>query len=153
MVNDKYCFRKIARWTKKLDIFALDMMLIPINDTNVHWFLAVINFKMQRMEIWDSGGRAHLDVIDALFRYIQDEHRAKKGSEMDISLWNREPFLSREQRTPQQSNGHDCGVFTALFAAYRSIDRRFDFSQKDMPSIRAWMISVICETGGFICPV
>ncbi len=154
MVEDTYCFHKIARWTKKLDIFALDMMLIPINEGNVHWFLAVINFKMKRMEIWDSSpGRAHLDVINALFQYIQDEHRAKKGFELDISLWNREPFHSRGQRTPQQTNGHDCGVFTSLFAAYRSIDRRFDFSQKDISRIRAWMMSVICETGGFICPV
>jgi sentrin-specific protease 1 len=148
MVDDTYCFQKIARWSKKLDIFALDRMIIPINEVEIHWFLAVINFKKQRIEIWDSMGSRHLDVIDALFRYLQDEHRAKKGSDLDISSWSCEPVDA-----PQQTNCHDCGVFCCMFAAYRAIDRPFDFSQDDMSRIRGWMMSVICETGGFICPV
>ena len=152
VVDGKFCFKEISRWTTRIDIFALDMMLIPINETDTHWFLAVINFQMRRMEIYDSLGSAKSAVIDALFQYIQDEHRAKKGSDLDISSWSRGPILIRGQRMPHQTNSYDCGVFTCMFGAYRSINRPFDFTQKDMPRFRAWMMRVICETGGFICP-
>ncbi len=149
--DGKYRYKEIFRWTKKIDIFALDMMIIPINQYNLHWFLAVINFKMRRMEIYDSNGSVHLDVIEFLFRYIQDEHLDKKGSVLDISSWSREPEFVRGQRMPRQTNGYDCGVFLCMYGAYRSINRPFDFTERDMRRIREWMMRVICETGGFIC--
>jgi sentrin-specific protease 1 len=149
--NGEYCYKEILKWTKKIDIFALDMMIIPINLQNYHWFLAIINFVEQRMEIYDSQGTVHSAVIEALFRYLQDEHRNKKGCELDISSWSREPLLVRGQRMPHQRNGYDCGVFMCMYGAYKSINRPFDFTQIDIPRIRAWMMRIICETGGFVC--
>ena len=39
----RYCD---CRWTKKVNLFSLDKILFPINDDNVHWFLAVIDLRV-----------------------------------------------------------------------------------------------------------
>jgi Ulp1 family protease len=34
-------YKKVAKWTKNVDVFAQDYLLIPIHDT-AHWSLAII---------------------------------------------------------------------------------------------------------------
>lgn len=51
-------YNMVRRWAKKkgaggMDILGLDMMLIPICQGN-HWTLAVINFRLKRIEYYDS---------------------------------------------------------------------------------------------------
>ena len=38
----------------KFDIFAKDIILIPINHSNAHWTAAAINFRRRRIELYDS---------------------------------------------------------------------------------------------------
>ena len=38
----------------KFDIFAKDIILIPINHNNAHWTAAAINFRQRRIESYDS---------------------------------------------------------------------------------------------------
>lgn len=45
---------RLAKWTKKLDIFAKDVVLIPVNHSNSHWTAAAINFRRKRIESYDS---------------------------------------------------------------------------------------------------
>lgn len=47
---------RMARWTKKIDIFSYDIILIPINHGNAHWTSAAINFMKKRIEAYDSMG-------------------------------------------------------------------------------------------------
>lgn len=52
----------LIKWTSparlscsaKFDIFAKDIILIPINHNNAHWTAAAINFRRKRMESYDS---------------------------------------------------------------------------------------------------
>ena len=37
---------------------------------------------------------------------------------------------------PDQTNGHDCGVFMLMFLKYKSIDKSYNFTQDDMDSFR-----------------
>ena len=46
---------------------------------------------------------------------------------------------------PQQLNGHDCGVFTLMFAEYSSRDATFNFQQEHMQSFRAKIVADICH--------
>ena len=32
-----YCFKNVATWTKNVDLFAKDILLVPINIDNEHW--------------------------------------------------------------------------------------------------------------------
>lgn len=47
---------RIAKWTKKVDIFSKDVILMAINHGNSHWTSAAINFKAKRIEAYDSMG-------------------------------------------------------------------------------------------------
>ena len=53
---DGYEKSRLAKWTKKIDIFAKDVVLIPVNHNNLHWTAAAINFRKKRIESYDSMG-------------------------------------------------------------------------------------------------
>ena len=44
--NGTYSFNNVRRWTSHFDVFALDKVIIPINENNVYWFLAVVGESM-----------------------------------------------------------------------------------------------------------
>jgi len=126
----------LARWTKKADIFAKDVILIPVNHGNAHWTSAAINFRRKRIESYDSMGTRRDNVIKTLRGYLDAEHRNKKKKPFDFTGW--EDYSIEE---PQQENGYDCGVFTCQYLQGLSRgDEVVRFTQKDMPSLRRRMI-------------
>ena len=48
----------------QFDIFAKDIVLIPINHNNAHWTAAAINFRRQRIESYDSMGMSRRAVFE-----------------------------------------------------------------------------------------
>ena len=59
---------RLAKWTKKVDIFSKDIVLLPVNHGNSHWTSAAINFKQKRFESYDSMGSdcAHVFEVNLL---------------------------------------------------------------------------------------
>jgi sentrin-specific protease 1 len=57
-----YVGGRLARWTKKIDIFSFDVIIIPINHGNAHWTSAAINFAKKRIEAYDSMGMYRANV-------------------------------------------------------------------------------------------
>ncbi|WOO79693.1 Sentrin-specific protease [Vanrija pseudolonga] len=145
-----YAGAKLARWTKrmKLDIFALDKLLIPINHGNSHWVCAVINFKQRRIEYYDSladSGRRY-EVFKTLRGYLQSEHQEKKGSSFDLRKWE-DQF---DPDTPKQNNYTDCGVFACqtLESTARGRDlvkQKFEFDGDNMAFFRRLMVVEIAS--------
>jgi sentrin-specific protease 1 len=79
---------KLARWTKKIDIFKKDLVLIPINQGNAHWTSAVINFKHKRIEAYDSMGEGSArSIFEQLKGYLQSESMDKKKVPFDFTGW------------------------------------------------------------------
>ena len=73
-----------------MDLFAKDLVLIPINHNQLHWSAAVINFRKKRIESYDSldGHNSSKGRLFELLRgYLQDEHRDKTGRGLDLSEW------------------------------------------------------------------
>ncbi|KAH0838567.1 cysteine proteinase [Lanmaoa asiatica] len=128
---------RLAKWTKKLDIFSKDAILIPINHNNSHWTGAAINFRRKRIESYDSMNLDRHQVFKSLRHYLDLEHQNKKKKPFDFTGWvNYGP-----DDTPQQENGYDCGVFTCQFLeALSRGEGTFNFSQRDMAYIRRRMI-------------
>jgi sentrin-specific protease 1 len=128
---------RLAKWTKKFDLFSKDTILIPVNHNNAHWTCAAINFRRKRIESYDSMGMAKDEVFKHLRIYLDAEHRNKKKKPFDFTGWeNYAPDW-----TPQQENGFDCGVFTCQFLeALSRGEESFIFSQKDMPYLRRRMV-------------
>jgi len=61
--QDGYQKARLAKWTKKVDIFSKDIVLIPVNHRNSHWTAAAINFRKKRIESYDSMGMANEAVF------------------------------------------------------------------------------------------
>jgi hypothetical protein len=49
-----YLFERVKRWTKNIDIFTLEKIFIPINITNTHWTLVLINIVLKTIIYYDS---------------------------------------------------------------------------------------------------
>ncbi|XP_037097988.1 sentrin-specific protease 2 [Syngnathus acus] len=127
----------VKRWTKAVDIFLYDLLLVPLH-MGVHWALAVIDLKAKTVKSYDSMGQRHDAVCGLLLLYLKEEHRAKKGRDLDTTKWN--VSCMRPTEIPQQKNGSDCGVFACKYAQYIAKGKPLTFRQWHMPLFRKLMI-------------
>ncbi|XP_068608254.1 sentrin-specific protease 2 [Brachionichthys hirsutus] len=127
----------VRRWTKAVDLFLYDLILVPLH-LGVHWAMAVIDFKSKTVKSYDSMGRRHDDICSVLLLYLQEEHKIKRGRELDGFRWA--VGSTRVTEIPQQSNGSDCGVFACKYADYIAKGRPLTFKQCHMPLFRKLMI-------------
>jgi len=142
-----YNYANVKRWTKKVDVFSMDLLLIPVNLGNLHWALLTIDLAKTCINYYDSLGGSGTHVINALGRWLEDESRAKRGVALDTShcganFWTRR---SHGKTIPQQNNMSDCGVFTCEFAQTLSKGSSdFGFSAEDMPYMRRRVCHELC---------
>jgi len=125
----------LKRWTKSIDIFSMDLILIPVH-LGMHWCLAVIDLRKLGVFYFDSMGGNNENCLQELLQYLKDEHREKKGTNLNMKRYSTKIV----KNIPQQLNGSDCGVFSCKFAEFLSRDASISFSQKDMPHFRRRMI-------------
>lgn len=138
--NKGYNYQRVSRWTKSLDIFTLDKIIIPIH-RGFHWTLFVVNIKQKQLEYYDSFGGKNEECFTRIKRYLVDKHQELHQKPLDLSDWRE--IIPND--IPKQTNGYDCGVFTCQFADYCAQDKKFDFKQSDMPNIRKKMILNLIE--------
>ena len=140
----------VARWSKKVplnDIFDLDKIFCPINVSNLHWILGIIDMTKKEILILDSNVEdKNTDAVAttnryarALFQYVSDEYREKKQKHLPNAMeweiitssspaimnnnnYDNNTSKSTTLPTPQQQNSYDCGVFMCYFATSISID-------------------------------
>jgi len=133
--KSNYAYSRVRKWTKSVDLFSLDKVIVPVHLGN-HWCLAIVNFNNKRFEYYDSLGGDNLTCHKALRRYIADEHKDKKKTDFDFTGW--ENYTPKD--IPHQRNGYDCGVFMCKFADFSSKNKGFNFSQKNMQYFRKRMV-------------
>jgi len=128
----------VKRWTRKVDIFAVDLILIPVH-LGMHWCLAVIDFKNKEIVYYDSLKGNNTSCLQGLRKYLSDESMDKKKKSFDFAGWKE--LMPKD--IPDQMNGCDCGVFMCKYAEYKSRYADFTFTQRNMPYFRKRMISEI----------
>uniref|UniRef100_A0A8D8W1N8 Sentrin-specific protease 1 n=1 Tax=Cacopsylla melanoneura TaxID=428564 RepID=A0A8D8W1N8_9HEMI len=130
-------YNRVRRWTKKIDLFSYDLILLPIHVQKIHWCLATIDFRKKCVTYYDSMAGPDRGVLNRLLKYISDESMDKKKTPFDTSSWS----MQCPKDVPQQQNSCDCGVFTSTFAEYLSRNADiFKVKQKDMPYYRKKMM-------------
>ncbi|XP_071656123.1 sentrin-specific protease 1 isoform X2 [Patagioenas fasciata] len=60
-------YQAVKRWTKKVDIFSVDLLLVPIH-LGVHWCLAVVDFRKKTITYYDSMGGINSEACRILLR-------------------------------------------------------------------------------------
>ena len=105
-IEGTYEYRNVKRWSKKVpgkDIFKLNKIIFPINQGNAHWICGVAFMQEKRIQVYDSLGGSGSMYLEALFKYLQDEHTDKKKTPLpDIDDWQ---LLTTRRDTPRQRNG------------------------------------------------
>ncbi|EEY61940.1 SUMO protease, putative [Phytophthora infestans T30-4] len=112
-----YNFINVRRWTRKIDLFAMDKIFMPVNIGNMHWCMAVIFMTEKRIQYYDSMHGSGAACLKVLLRYLHDESEHKKKQKFNDEGWE---LVTTTPDTPQQNNGSDCGVFSCMFADYLS---------------------------------
>lgn len=125
----------LKRWTRRVDIFAHDLLLVPIH-LGVHWCLAVIDFRDSTIRYYDSMGGRNEECLKALGKYLREESKDKRKKELDLTDWTYETVKD----IPQQMNGSDCGMFALKYAEYITRDAKITFDQMHMPYFRRRMV-------------
>lgn len=126
----------VKRWTRKVDIFAKDVLPVPVHVGGVHWCMAIIHLKNRSIKYYDSMGTPNPSVLKALEQYLKDESMDKRKQPYDTNGF----VIESVQGVPRQMNGSDCGVFSCMFAEYITRNREITFSQQHMEYFRQKMI-------------
>ncbi|PSN56248.1 hypothetical protein C0J52_00378 [Blattella germanica] len=128
-------YSSLRRWTKKVDIFSYDLVIVPVH-LGVHWCMAAIDFREKVIKYYDSMGAPNHKCLESLMEYLKMESLDKKKKPFDSSSWRTENV----QNIPQQMNGSDCGMFACTYAEYLCRNADFRFTQQDMPYFRKKMV-------------
>ncbi|XP_044740512.1 sentrin-specific protease 1-like [Chrysoperla carnea] len=128
--------QSLRRWTKKVDVFAHDIMLIPVH-LDVHWCMTIIDFRDKTIRYLDSMGGHNHRAVEAFLTYLVEERWDKKKEKFDTTGWK---MPEAKNNIPQQMNGSDCGMFSCTFAEFYARDAKFNFSQENMPYLRRKMV-------------
>lgn len=135
-------YNSLKRWTRKVDIFDHDLILVPVH-LGAHWCLATIDFKKKGIFYYDSMGGDNNRCLKALIGYLEAEHMDKKKSPYDTSDF----ICENVKEIPQQNNQSDCGMFTCKNAEYLSREALITFTQEDMPYFRRRIIyEIVTDT-------
>ncbi|NXD28990.1 SENP2 protease, partial [Spelaeornis formosus] len=129
--------RGVKKWTKGVDIFEHDVILVPVHLT-VHWSLLVVDLRKKTIKYFDSLGQKGNHVCKTVLNYLKEESKEKRNIELTDSEWTLHS-MGREE-IPQQNNGSDCGVFVCKFADFISRDKPIIFTREHMPYFRKKMV-------------
>lgn len=130
-------YAAVKRWTRSVDIFSFDILLVPLH-CSMHWCLAAVDFRKRTIHYYDSlmskGDKGHF--LLQLRSYVEDESQGKKKESIDWKAWE----LIVAEDAPQQKNTSDCGVFICQYSECLSRDAPFAFEQQHMPYFRKRMV-------------
>merc|ERR1719458_2191663 len=63
----------VARWTRNVDIFSYDLLLMPIH-LGMHWCLAAVDLRHMTINYYDSMGGNNSECLAELNDYLHDEY-------------------------------------------------------------------------------
>ncbi|KAI9093867.1 hypothetical protein DFS34DRAFT_583205, partial [Phlyctochytrium arcticum] len=127
MDNDE----KLMRWTKNIALFNKQTLLVPVHSPG-HWSLVAVREKrVSYHNSLDGFGVKAETVLSVIVGFLTKERARRKLPKMVYSQCS--------EKTPQQFNGYDCGVFVC--AGMKSIAAGADLAQGvSMTQTRAQVI-------------
>ena len=130
--------QRAKRQTRNTNIFSKRYVYFPIHEVN-HWYLIMIDNINNHIESLDPYQYNNNAKAKKNARLIQN----KKKRDIEKFLVSLEDYPAEKKYSmltnnniPKQTNGHDCGVYMLMFMKYTASEKEFDFTQKDMLSIR-----------------
>ncbi|XP_060710508.1 uncharacterized protein LOC132835176 [Hemiscyllium ocellatum] len=129
----------VKRWTKNVDIFNKELLLIPIH-LEVHWSLISVDVREKTITYFDSQRTLNRRCPKHIGKYLQAEAIKK----------NRRDFYDDwkgyfKMNVARQNNDSDCGAFVLQFCKCLALGQPFSFTQQDMPKLRRQIYKELCN--------
>jgi Ulp1 family protease len=103
------------------DIRKVSKIFMPIHISGNHWILGVINYTMRRIELYDSmittapnDITKYNDIKQKMRKFIHVV--SNKTIDIEEDMWGM--LLPQCSQIPQQTNGHDCGIYVLGYMFY-----------------------------------
>ncbi|KAM9718281.1 sentrin-specific protease 3b [Menidia menidia] len=132
-------YEGVKRWTKNVDIFQKDLLLIPIH-LEVHWSLVSVDIPRRAITYFDSQRTLNRRCPKHIFKYLQAE-AIKKDQQEFLMGWK--GFF--KMNVGRQNNDSDCGAFVLQYCKCLALGQPFSFGQQDMPRLRRQMYKELCH--------
>uniref|UniRef100_UPI00398EB191 uncharacterized protein n=1 Tax=Pristiophorus japonicus TaxID=55135 RepID=UPI00398EB191 len=129
----------VKRWTKNVDIFNKDLLLIPIH-LEVHWSLISVDVREKTITYFDSQRTLNRRCPKHIGKYLQAE--AIKKNRHDFSDDWKGYF---KMNVARQNNDSDCGAFVLQFCKCLALGQPYSFTQQDMPKLRRQIYKELCN--------
>ncbi|CAL9694429.1 unnamed protein product [Knipowitschia caucasica] len=129
----------VKRWTKNVDIFGKDLLLIPIH-LEVHWSLVSVDIRRRAITYFDSQRTLNRRCPKHIFKYLQAE-AIKKDRQDFLDGWK--GYF--KMNVGRQNNDSDCGAFVLQYCKCLALGEAFTFGQLDMPRLRRQMYKELCH--------
>ncbi|ONM26355.1 hypothetical protein ZEAMMB73_Zm00001d007224 [Zea mays] len=131
-----------------------DMVFIPINIQEMHWYLAVINARNMEIQVLDSLGTSSgrndlIDTIKGLQRQIdmvsqRKELKDHRWPDLRVASW---PLRDIEMENAKQTDSSSCGLFLLNYIEYWTGDELSDnFTQDDMSHFRKKLAAILLSS-------
>ncbi|XP_037118063.1 sentrin-specific protease 3b [Syngnathus acus] len=132
-------YEGVKRWTKNVDIFQKDLLLIPIH-LEVHWSLVSVDIPRKSIIYFDSQRTLNRRCPKHIYKYLQAE-AIKKDQQDFLTGWK--GFF--KMKVGRQNNDSDCGAFVLQYCKCLALGQPFTFGQQDMPRLRRQMYKELCH--------
>nr|GEU63609.1 probable ubiquitin-like-specific protease 2B isoform X1 [Tanacetum cinerariifolium] len=125
-IDAKGAFQRVRKWTKKLNIFQMDYIFIPVN-FRLHWSLIVICHPGEVVNFADDESESslkvpcilHLDSIKGSHRgleycircYLWEEWKERNNDTAEDRFTKFKNLRFLRVEAPQQQNSYDCALF------------------------------------------
>ncbi|GJS19899.1 probable ubiquitin-like-specific protease 2B isoform X1 [Tanacetum coccineum] len=125
-IDAKGAFQRVRKWTKKLNIFQMDYIFIPVN-FRLHWSLIVIchpgevvNFADDELESslkvpcilhLDSIKGSHRGLENCIRCYLWEEWKERNNDTAEDRFTKFKNLRFLRVEAPQQQNSYDCALF------------------------------------------
>ena len=116
-------YQGVKGWTKGVDIFSKDYLMIPVH-SGLHWSLIVVCYPnegegrepmiLHLDSMSPAGGHNSETVTRAIRKYLNKEWQARSNSGDEIKFTSK-VMPAYRVNVPRQQNGCDCGVFILAF--------------------------------------
>lgn len=121
-------YPSVRRWTRKVNIFEKDIILVPVHANGQHWSLCIIDMRHQSIRYYDSLDQPHCPPLHILKLYLEAESVDKRQEPFKASGFK----IECVQSLPKQTNANDCGVFCLQYAQSVSRDKPITFAQSQI---------------------
>ncbi|PWZ31935.1 putative ubiquitin-like-specific protease 1B [Zea mays] len=131
-----------------------DMVFIPINIRETHWYLAIIHARNMEIQVLDSLGSSQdrkdlTDSIKGLQRQIdmisqRKELKDHRWPDLQVASW---PLREIDMGYAKQTDSSSCGLFLLNYIEYWTGDELSDsFTQDDMSHFRKKMAAILLSS-------